>query len=659
MRSTVFFLLMLLAACSTAPTPTQVAVVPIRLIDFWDIQTDTLTPEDAARDWQFIGRNGDRIRIVVSADSGLPLTVTLQNNTVVAEGRDITLTLPGEGTYTLRVELSGDISAAYTVALTYTDRPTPTVPSPTPSVTLTPSLTFTPSRTTTRTPTRTHTPSLTPTVTDTPTNTLTPSITPTPSSTATPVYAPLGSLVGRLTNGLTVRGTFISSFERHIYDFAGSAGQYATIQMICANGACLEDGVDPVLTLYDPQGAPVAMDDNTYGGGGALLRNILLPGEGTYYVQAVSSGAAGDYALTLALNESSSPAVFAATITPTSTPIVGTVTPLPGGEQLYDHIPVAGRIERAGSFARYFIEAQPAEIVTVAASPATGSALQPHLQIVNPAGEVLFDVPARRDNGGDALIPALSLLEGGVYSVFVTGDSSTTGGFILSYGRGPSHRDVQRGEALPNQDYASAIERRGLRDVWTILLNRDDVISASVQTQNPGFVPALELAAPDGTVLAAGSSAEGVILPEFAEIRAPVTGLYTLRVTGVNANSFGPYQIVWERTTTAPTATPRTASYPILTADDEITSQNYLTYPFQGMSGQHVRIQVIATSPELDPVAALLAPDGTILAEGDDSSGSLNPEFEVTLPSTGTYMLRVNGYNATSGTVEVLVEGLE
>jgi hypothetical protein len=89
-----------------------------------------------------------------------------------------------------------------------------------------------------------------------------------------------------------------------------------------------------------------------------------------------------------------------------------------------------------------------------------------------------------------------------------------------------------------------------------------------------------------------------------------------------------------------------------------VPAQTYLSYPFQGFAGQHVGIQVIAISPELDPVAVLQAPDGTIIAQGDDSEDSLNPIFEAVLPVTGTYVLRVNGYNATSGTVEVLVEGL-
>ena len=659
MRRPIVLMLMLLAACSTAAPPTEVAVVPIRLINFWDIQTDSLTPDDAVRDWQFVGKAGDNIHVSVRADVNVPLVVSLRAmTTVLAEGREMQFTLPSEGAYTVRVQLLGDSSATYTISLTYTDRPTPVGPSPSPTETLTPAPSNTPTPTTTLT--ASHTPTLTHTLTATftPSPTFTPSDTPTTTHTPTPIYERLGTYIGTLTNGLAVTGTLISSFERHIYTFESSGQEYATLQMVCASGACPEGGIDPVVTLYDPLGAPVAMDDNTNGGGGALLRNILLPAAGTYYVQAVSGSGTGDYVLSLSLSGNVSPYIFAATITPTNTPVIGTATPLPGGEQLYDHVPVSGRIEHRGDFKRFFIVAQPAEIVTIAASPAPESPLLPHLQIVNPGGEVLFDVPARADNGGDALVPALGLLEGGVYSIFVTADGNTTGDFIISYGRGSSHRDVMRGEALPDQEYASAIERRGLRDVWTILLHRDDVITASVRTQNPGFNPALELVTPNGTILARGDDERDNINPVIQDVRAPVTGLYHLRVTGVNAGTFGPYQLFWQRTQPAPTATARTASYPILTADDIVPSQTYLDYPFQGFAGQRVAIQVIAISPELDPVAALIAPDGAVIAQGDDSENSLNPIFEAVLPVTGTYLLRINGYNGTTGAVEVLVEGL-
>lgn len=659
MRATAVFLLMVLAACSSAPAPTFVAAVPIRLLNFWTVETDTLTPQDPARDWQFIGRIGDAIHLEVNTENPEALSVTLRNSAVLAEGSPIDLELTGEGTYTLRVQLTGDSPVTYTAGLSYTNRPTPTVPTATPTETLTPTETMSP--TFTQTPTDTLTPTFTTTAshTHTPTFTLTPSITPTASDTPTPVYAPLGSLVGSLTSGTPISGTFISSFERHIYHFDARAGQYATLRMTCATGVCPDGGVDPRMTLYDANGGLMAMDDDTAGDGGALLRNILLPADGVYYVQALSSGSAGDYQLTITLEDAAAQIAFAATVTPTHTPIIGTATPLPGGEQLYDHVPVAGRIERAGSFARYFINAAPAEVVTIAVSPAPGSALQPHVQIINPAGEVLFDVPARWDNGGDALVPALSLLEGGVYSVFVTGDGRTTGDFIVSYGRGGSHRDVQRGEALPGVPNTGEIGRRGLRDVWTVLLNQGDEIALRVQSQNRGFDPTLDIVQPDGSVLASDDNGADNLNPRIEGLRVPVTGLYAIRVSGANAGSYGPYQLVWQRTTAAPTATPLMAAYRILTADDLLPAQSYLSYPFQGMAGQHVRIRITALSADLDPVAALIAPDGTVVAEGDDSGGSLNPDFEAALPATGTYLVRVNAYNGAGGTVTVVVEGLQ
>jgi hypothetical protein len=57
-----------------------------------------------------------------------------------------------------------------------------------------------------------------------------------------------------------------------------------------------------------------------------------------------------------------------------------------------------------------------------------------------------------------------------------------------------------------------------------------------------------------------------------------------------------------------------------------------------------------------DPVAALLAPDGTVIAEGDDSAASLNPDFTLVMPATGTYTLRVNGYGVSGGAVAISVE---
>ncbi|HYO88987.1 MAG TPA: hypothetical protein VER79_10080, partial [Candidatus Limnocylindrales bacterium] len=57
-----------------------------------------------------------------------------------------------------------------------------------------------------------------------------------------------------------------------------------------------------------------------------------------------------------------------------------------------------------------------------------------------------------------------------------------------------------------------------------------------------------------------------------------------------------------------------------------------------------------------DPIAALFGPDGSTLAQADDSPGSLSPDLEITLPASGPFTWRVNGYNGAAGEVQVLVE---
>ena len=68
--------------------------------------------------------------------------------------------------------------------------------------------------------------------------------------------------------------------------------------------------------------------------------------------------------------------------------------------------------------------------------------------------------------------------------------------------------------------------------------------------------------------------------------------------------------------------------------------------------------RVAARLERVDPVAVLLAPDGAVIAESDDTDGDLNPRFTVQLPADGTYRVRVNGYNVAGRftlTVEALV----
>jgi hypothetical protein len=624
-------LLCLIAAACTTPPPD--APIPIRMLESWQTQQDTLTPQDALRDWRFNGRQGEAIRLRLEAKTGGQVSLTLRDpaGNPVAQGDDLSLTLTTTGIYTVQIRLAAGEGTTYSLSLSYPDQNAPTftpslTPSLTPSATLTPSKTLTPSLTPsfTLTPsqTLTPTPTLTPSFTMTPSQTLTPSQTYTPSHTPTPVYAPLGTLTGRLTLGASVDGSYLSPFERHIYVFDGVADQRVTLEMRATSGS-----VDPVLTLFDPEGKPLATDDNSGGDRSALLRDIRLPVSGEYVVQALGSGTGG---YRISLLPTAPPPLTLPTSTPT--PPLGTVTPVAAVEQLGDHVLAVGMIERGGDFDRYFIEADAGEFLTIGVRPVPGSALRPRIEVYTPVGELMVGTSLGAD--GQALIPGLGTIEAGSYDIFISGDGRTTGAYTIAYGRGMTNVDNRRGSLAP-QNAAPGGGIRAIRDEWTLPLNAGDVIDVQAQGAS------LRVVAPDGTEVASGDNS--------LQFNAGDSGDYLLYATGTA------YQLTWNYIVAAPTPA---APLLILSADDALAAQTYLYYAFQGEAGQEVHIRVDALSAGLDPVAALLDADDATVASGDDSPNSLNPDFRATLPAAGTYRLRVNAYGEAGGAVSVTVEML-
>ncbi len=587
-RSLVLLIALLFAACTATPT-----AVPLRLLDSWQPQTDTLTPQDALRGWRFSGQAGDAIRLRLNLMAGGAVTLTLQDDAgnTLAQGSDLSFTLPASGFYTALVRLDLGEATTYRLFLTYTDRPPP---SAMPTATFTPSATYTPSAT------------------------FTPSDTPTTTFTPTPIYATLGTLTGQLQIDAALDGTFLSSFERHIYTFDGTVGQQVSISMTGTSGS-----VDPVLTLFDPDGQPIATDDNSGGGTAALLRDLRLPVNGEYIVQALGGGAGG-YRISL---QAEAPPVELPS--PTVTPPLGTSTPSAADPDglLRDHVLVVGAIERPGTFNRFFIQAQAGSVLTVAVIPASG--LTPRLELYNPAGELMLS-----GDPGDsevALISGLGVVASGKYAVFVSGDSGTTGGYTIAYGHGDSYTDQWRG-SLPPETAVTGGDQRGVRDVWSLTLTSGDILSIEA----PGA--ALDLIAPDGSSSASGQGS--------LAINAAQTGEYRLSASGAA------FSLIWHRLNAVPTPG---ASVVILTVNAVIPAQTYQYYPFQGTGGQHLQVHVQAVDPKFDPVADLLDSRGAVVAHGDDSPNSLNPDFTATLPADGTYRLRVNGYGSAAGAVSITI----
>jgi hypothetical protein len=562
-----------------------------------EVFEDQLSPEQPSRLWAFEGTTGETISLTIEAKGSLSTALQGNEINVTVQGSgEMTMTLSSSGVYTVVVELVEGESALYSLRL----RRAPATPTPIEPV-----------------PTGTPLPALAPT---------------TPS-----VFASLGEFKGEIGRDTLVESALDNAETRHIYQFDAPEAAFAL------QSVPLDDRIDPIITVYDSRGAAVATDDDTggvYGRGerAALLDLRLSRGE-TYYVQVRTKREPGVYRL--AFSNSFEAPLARPTADPAFAARLGWSTPVPSVDRLSDHASTTGSIDQPQQVKRYVFEGQAEERVTIAAVPIEGSSLRPRMEVYNPAGELIYMATLESSNAnGAALLGEVPLPETGTYSLFVSGDASSMGGYVVGYGRGTSYREVYRGEATLDLAHNSTIDALGLRDVWLLPLNANDIVNLQLSAVN--FVPVMELVAPDGSVIAVGGG-------QIAEARATLNGVYELRVSGAGARSYGFYTFSWSLLRSAGR---------ILTFNDVIPQQAYVDYPFWVAAGGSVYVQVIALDSALDPVAVVLDSEGNTIAAGDDSDNSLNPHFEATLPAGGTYTLRVDGYGDSTGAALVTVDSL-
>jgi hypothetical protein len=594
-------LLLLLSACDSlndAPPPTVAQPIELFTLEPWVTASGSLNATQNRNEWQFFGRVGEMVRLrLISQNDAVLMTVRLRNQ-ILGEGTTVELTLPENEVYRVTVALETGESATYDIGLSYVGEENPNVAPTIAQVVGVP--------------------------------------------TPTPAYANLGEFITQFTNTTATGSLLTGDSPEHVYTFQGAADEIITVEMNRVAGT-----LDPTLFLYAPDGQLLAMDDNSGGDSNARLLNIRLPEEGLYSIQAQGEGLFGDYTLRFIRGEIAANLDFQPTAEPTTiTPyVLATVGPALPDQRLEDHVPVIGNIARVGDFQRFSFIANAGDVLTISIRPYQNSTLRPQFEFFGADGNLLTTNNASFSAaGGAAFAAGVSIIESGSHILLITGEENTTGAFLVSIGKGTSTYDVFQGEVIANQQATATIQGRGERHIWRINLNPGDVITAAASPTGTSFDPVMELVTADGTVLYRddNSGANNAALINIGNITEPSS--YVLRVFDARGDTQGSYILLWRYVSIAATPTPLPSKTTILAVDDAVEEGDYQFYFFQGRAGQQVEISVIAAPDSaLDPVAALIAPDGEVIAQDDDSNG-LNPFFTVTLPEDGTYSVRVNGY---------------
>lgn len=620
-RLLVLFCFMIIStACTPEPPdalPTLVSLDELATqqapsLFFWEAQNGALSAAATGNDYRFSARAGDEIRLRVIRRSGVPVTMTLVDSggAIIGTGDTIETMIQRTGDYLVRVTTAEAGASAYQIGLSYTDRENPA-----------------------------NNPTLPPQVVGIPT--------PTPVP-----YVGVGTFVSELRAGEIFSDTLSDTIREHVYTFDGETGQVIGLELRRVNG-----DIDPFLTLYAPDGRPLAMDDDTLAGGNARIQNVALPDAGLYSVQV--TGGAGTYELVLTqgyatLSIATPDVIPSATVAPYATPTLGFVD---SDSALTDHQPVIGNIVRGGDFARFSFSVRAGDSATIMLMPYGTSGIRPRFELFDPAGALVTTASGRDSNAnGAAFRPAIPLAEGGTYTLIVTGEDGSTGTYMLTYGRGVTMIDEVQPAPPSSERLNATIDRRGERHAWRVTLNAGDVITVAATGDSESQLdPYLEIATSDGVVLFADDNAGGNRNALIRVATITETGAYSLRVRDASGNATGDYTLVWRYINLAPSPTPPPATAPLMRISDTVEMGSYQFYVFQGLANQRVRIRVNADNSEIDPVAVLIAPDGEEIAMGDDSDGSLNADFIATLPANGTYTIRVNGY-LSGGAFEVLLD---
>jgi len=280
--------------------------------------------------------------------------------------------------------------------------------------------------------------------------------------------------------------------------------------------------------------------------------------------------------------------------------------------------------------------------IDLAVVPVNGSLLDTRLTLGGPSGNVV----ARAASGASSSIDDLTLVETGLYTVFVRPElpSGGQGAYSIELTTGtptlvapPATAPIDFGETLnvsldnPGDMVAFSLA------VGAAQVGRPLSIGVSQVTgvggPDVGFDTRLRLLAPDGTTqLATVATARGDLQAvEIDDFVLPTAGTYTITVNDDNDDHTGSFVVaVSDQPVEAPAALPGFNTV----IDDAIEAVGDVDeYSFAGTAGQVVTVERLAGDLGL----TLFGPDDSIIA----GSGVFDSLLDlVTLPADGAYRLR-------------------
>jgi YD repeat-containing protein len=427
-------------------------------------------------------------------------------------------------------------------------------------------------------------------------------------------------VTGTITAGTALTATTTAPGQNALYTFSGTAGQQVSITL---SGSTYVGCNAVVVSILKPDGTTLGSQGICNGTSG-FLDSQTLPSAGTYTVLVNPQGTTTG-SITLLLN------TFAdVTGSITTGTALTTTTTTAGQNALYTFSGTAGQ-----QFS-----------ITLSSSTYTGCNAVV-VSILKPDGTTLGS--AGICNGSTGFLDSQTLPTTGTYTVKVDPQGVTTGSITLLLS---SFGDIN-GTITPGTALTATTTTAGQNARYTFSGTTGQQVSITMtgSTYTGCNAVVVSILKPDGTTLGSAGICNGST--GFLDSQTlPTTGTYTVLVNpqGTTTGSITLLLNTFADVTGSITAGTN------LTATTTTAGQNAL-YTFSGTTGQQVSI-IMSNSTYTGcnaVVVSILKPDGTQLGAAGICNGSSGFLDSQTLPSTGTYTVKVDPQGTTTGGVTLLL----
>ncbi|MFC1961096.1 matrixin family metalloprotease, partial [Chloroflexota bacterium] len=430
-------------------------------------------------------------------------------------------------------------------------------------------------------------------------------------------------------------------------------------------------------------------DDDSGGGLNALLVTTL-PVDGTYQIQAGRNGLVvasneGDYSMTLNCQAAGGPMPGAAN------PVSATI----------DNLPIAcnsllvNSMDANAAYDNWWVDVPADHRVRVAAATADTGDVDPYLRVRLPDGSNRVD----DDSGGGRLgfdaVLEIDPAPAGRYEI-ETGQNSGEGEYlfavecipILPHPPAPGNNNVGgMGQQQPIQcgsTVGSTINQATFYDEWQYSATVGESVTVDMVATNGNLDTYIDILAGPNQWMISNDDAGGATTNSSLTYVFPQSGWYTFRAgrygdaAGVTEGDYDltltchgvaqgpanppanqPGGNVGGNANSGPVVFPGPGFPGWVTDQGVLFCQSseqaaldnnvwYYQWWFDGVAGQYVNFAMNRTSGDLDPYLVIILPDGTWI-EVDDTVGSQDAEFGLTLPMDGTYALQTTRYDRQFG----------